>query len=203
MDIAGQSFLWSVVSFHSQKDFIGRNRRAVRDLGKAPPQEKEEKGKETSENRVEISRDDLDRLLKMAAALQQPTAPSNPHSQNQQLPEYLPQLREREREKEGHEEYYPWGRPGGGAPIRTVSGTLLTNYSTRGQEVESMRESIPRQPLSNSVHISPPQKPMFARGVGPHVDSFMLTQREEQRRKEQFHKASSVQLFSLSIERCW
>ena len=70
-------------------------------------------------------------------------------------------------------------------------------------EAESMRESIPRQPLSNSVHISPPQKPMFARGVGPHVDSFMLTQREEQRRKEQFHKASSVQLFSLSIERCW
>lgn len=86
------------------------------------------------------------------------------------------------------EEYYPWGRPGGGAPIRTVSGTLLTNYSTRGQEVERARSNVPQQP--SLVHSSP-QKPQFARGLGPHVDTFVLSQREEQRRKEQMHKVAS------------
>ena len=29
------------------------------------------------------------------------------------------------------EEYFPFGRPGGGAPIRSQSGALLTNYRSR------------------------------------------------------------------------
>lgn len=48
----------------------------------------------------------------------------------------------RKRTEDPPEEYFPWGRPGGGAPIRTVSGTLLTNYSTRGQAVEDMRNTL-------------------------------------------------------------
>lgn len=47
----------------------------------------------------------------------------------------------KKRTEDPPEEYFPWGRPGGGAPIRSISGTLLTNYSTRSQAVEDMRNS--------------------------------------------------------------
>ena len=216
-------------SLQKPPDFIGRNRRAVRDWGKQggkPRQEKEERRNETRDT-VEISKGDLERLLKMAAALHQPISscqlnlntrvqpdlsqipglqPQIPGSQSG-IPGLQPQipgqkvqspggtlqpqssaLAKIERKKD-EEEYYPWGRPGGGAPIRSVSGALLTNYSTRGQEVGSLQRDIPLQPASNAA---PHQKPQFARGLGPHVDNFMLTQREEQRRKELAHKASLV-----------
>lgn len=40
--------------------------------------------------------------------------------------------RDRLREQESTaEEYFPFGRPGGGAPIRSQSGTLLTDYRSR------------------------------------------------------------------------
>lgn len=39
----------------------------------------------------------------------------------------------RQRRKQASpEEYYPWGRPGCGAPIRTESGELMTDYRRRG-----------------------------------------------------------------------
>ena len=44
---------------------------------------------------------------------------------------------EKLREKEPIiEDYNPWGRPGGGAPIRSESGNLLTDYRTRGRVAE-------------------------------------------------------------------
>lgn len=44
---------------------------------------------------------------------------------------------EKQREKESFtEDYNPWGRPGGGAPIRSESGNLLTDYRTRGRVAE-------------------------------------------------------------------
>ena len=57
--------------------------------------------------------------------------------------------------KDPQEEYFPWGRPGGGAPIRTISGTLLTNYSTRGRAVEDMRSNNPRH---CGTQIYPPEQ---------------------------------------------
>ena len=48
---------------------------------------------------------------------------------------------QRGRREELHEEYFPWGRPGGGAPIRSTSGTLLTNYSVQGRALEDIRSS--------------------------------------------------------------
>ena len=50
------------------------------------------------------------------------------------------------RGEDPEEEYFPWGRPGGGAPLRSISGTLLTNYCTRGRAVENMRSSNLWQP---------------------------------------------------------
>ena len=112
------------------------------------------------------------------------------------------------------EEYHPWGRPGGGAPNRTTS--TLTNHTTRAQELEGMRNTIPqqstgvdktphRQPLHvdrglgsthqphvdrspGSTHQTVACRSQFARGLGPHVDTFVLSQREEQRKKELSHK---------------
>jgi hypothetical protein len=227
-------------------DFIGRNRRAVKDGGKEGKRQvkddmkQQEKG---ASDTVEISKSELEKLLKMAVSFQPPSPthirpdPSQipglqnqitglqkyyqtpgmqnqitglyqtPGMQNQiaglqkyyqtpgmqnQMPGMHNQIQgcaqkaEKKKDPQQCEEYYPWGRPGGGAPIRTVSGALLTNYSTRGQEVEKTRNNIPQQ---TSVHSSSPQKPQFARGLGPHVDTFVLSQREEQRRKEQMHKA--------------
>jgi hypothetical protein len=198
-------------------DFIGRNRRAVKDGGKEGKRQvkddmkQQEKG---ASDTVEISKSELEKLLKMAVSFQPPSPthirpdPSQiPGLQNQitglqkyyqtpgmqnQMPGMHNQIQgcaqkaEKKKDPQQCEEYYPWGRPGGGAPIRTVSGALLTNYSTRGQEVEKTRNNIPQQ---TSVHSSSPQKPQFARGLGPHVDTFVLSQREEQRRKEQMHKA--------------
>ena len=39
-----------------------------------------------------------------------------------------------------------------------------------------------------SSHKTVSQRPQFARGLGPHVDSFVLSQREEQRKKELSYK---------------
>lgn len=197
---------------HLQKtpDFIGRNRRAVRNAGrqrgrdtgqlKAPEQRRWEKSSDT----VEISKSYLDKLLQMCLAPQQSVAldttsatknatlpaasghiqphhnwapvpnadgSSNRHSdqaattalspQQQWLSDLAHQRTEqiarREKEKlrkrtdDPPEEYFPWGRPGGGAPIRTVSGTLLTNYSTRGQAVEDMRKNTLQHSLEGQA----------------------------------------------------
>ena len=37
-----------------------------------------------------------------------------------------------------------------------------------------------------------PHRPQFARGLDPHVDSFVLSQREEQRKKELSYKVSET-----------
>lgn len=259
-----RDFRMAVFLQNNPQDFIGRNRRAVREqqqqqarttsrqrdqrLSKQKDggRKKEGGGKDT----VEITKNDLEKLLKMAASLQQqPTSEAvtrvapNPalipgleahysgqqpqisgqqlnyvQSTNNTIQETKNFGEETRREKKtetrrNEEEYYPWGRPGAGAPIRTISGTLLTNYSTRGQEVEIMRESgFQRRPnlvpqsdnngptttsttmtMTTSKNVSTSQqRPQFARGFGPHVDSFVLSQREEARRKEQKHKVSTL-----------
>ena len=203
-------------------DFIGRNRRAVGKEGKAGGRQWQVKDdkmqqKKGASDTVEISKGELEKLLRMAVSFQPPSLthirpdPSEipglqeyyqmpgMHNQIPGLQNQMPgmqnkiqgyaQKAEKKKDPQQCEEYCPWGRPGGGAPIRTVSGTLLTNYCTRGQEVEKTRNNIPQQ---TSVHSSSPQKPQFARGLGPHVDTFVLSQREEQRRKEQMHKVGSI-----------
>ena len=218
-------------------DIIGRNRRAVRDVGRDRGQVKQQVQVKERRNRgtetVEISRSYLERLLQMTVA-SQPVAPSStaapvPPETNditsvlhiQPDRSHIPGLRDngyltqqdmaarrqaeqrkkdredkstmaarRQQERE-QEDYCPWGRPGGGAPIRTVSGALLTNYSTRGQAVQDMRSQAGsqwQQPSPPEKKNQPSYKPQFARGLGPHVDTFILSQREEQRRKELTHK---------------
>ena len=68
---------------------------------------------------------------------------------NQQCREQAARRREEEEEQRRGQEarevgYFPWGRPGGGAPIRTNSGKLLTDYASRAQMIEEMRSSAER-----------------------------------------------------------
>ena len=58
-------------------------------------------------------------------------------------------------------------------------------------EVRDMRNGIPRQPLDTHPHTTTTshQKSQFARGLGPPVDNFVLSQREEHQKspsKSQF-----------------
>ena len=169
---------------------------------------KEKQNKQSNEDTVEISKSYLEKLLKMTVT-HQPRAVQPDHdviitTATHIQPDHtkIPGLQHHptsnkpygnhdNRQLMVEEEYYPWGRPGGGAPIRSVSGALLTNFSTRGQAVQDMRNGIPRQPLDTHPHTTTShKKSQFARGLGPHVDNFILSQREEQRRKELSHKAS-------------
>ena len=60
---------------------------------------------------------------------------------------------EREREKCAFvEEYNPWGRPGAGAPLRTSSGNLLTDFRRRGGAGERAEEGGRRRELENGEH---------------------------------------------------
>ena len=250
-------------------DFIGRNRRAAGKAGGRYRQTRDDKKqqKKGASDTVEISKSELERLLKMAVSFQQTSPTHNrpdpsqipglqnhvpggpglqnhvPGLQNQvpglqnQVPglqNHVPGLHnrfqnevaefqsngikknERKTDSEQFEEYFPWGRPGGGAPIKTVSGTLLTNYCTRGNKISQQpsigsfsNPSPQKQHLANSSpqkhqnhspqhqNVTPsPQKSQFARGYGPHVDTFVLSQREEQRRKEQIHKVGFCSLLT-------
>ncbi len=77
--------------------------------------------------------------------------------------------RERQKAQTPQDIYFPFGRPGGGAPIKSESGTLLTDYRTRervGEETHSeTRRKGERPPLPNKpthretsrLHSPPPQ----------------------------------------------
>ena len=65
---------------------------------------------------------------------------------NQQRREQAARRKEEEEQRRRGQEagevgYFPWGRPGGGAPIRTNSGKLLTDYASRAHVIEEMRSS--------------------------------------------------------------
>ena len=54
-------------------------------------------------------------------------------------PRFARLKREAEKQRENDsitDDYNPWGRPGAGAPIRSESGNLLTDYRTRGRVAE-------------------------------------------------------------------
>ena len=64
------------------------------------------------------------------------------------------QKRKKEREKEREkcafvEEYNPWGKPGAGAPLRTSTGNLLTDFRRRGGVGERAEEGGRRREQGN------------------------------------------------------
>ena len=119
------------------------------------------------------------------------------------------------------EEYFPFGRPGCGAPLRTASGQIMADLRSLVVQTSQQHYSLPPS-LSSTAHqrySSPPHgaqtsgperrqaartvpsdktygtgeescSPRFARGVGPHVDQYMLRERAEKRKRELEHKVS-------------
>ena len=71
---------------------------------------------------------------------------------------------------------------------------LIASSYIGTQHADTTQAVLPRHPTSpphKPTPRSPPSsthKPQFARGAGPHVDSFILEQREQKRRKELTHK---------------
>lgn len=118
------------------------------------------------------------------------------------------------------EGYFPFGRPGCGAPLRTDSGQVIADLRQR------QRQCVPDRPVNTfSGHTQPVMtsdpghshlipapsqdvtrgvrasggevrisadmgSPRYARGAGPHVDKYMLREREEQRKKHLEHVVS-------------
>ncbi len=101
--------------------------------------------------------------------------------------------------------YFPFGRPGCGAPLRTDSGHVMADLRTRTSitggpaslKYTSLSPDVPgqakeRSGLGNTDQLNVSTSPRFARGVGPHVDNYALREREEKRRKHLEHVVSGV-----------
>lgn len=95
-----------------------------------------------------------DPLLMTAGPLSHPSHSTEDHSKtlskhDQWLRDLAQQAEEQKRKKETErerekcafvEDYNPWGRPGAGAPLRTSSGNLLTDFRRRGGAGEKAEE---------------------------------------------------------------
>jgi len=115
------------------------------------------------------------------------------------------------------EEYFPFGRPGCGAPLRTVSGNVVADLRSlvlRNSHMGHIYDTPPSPrhsppPFEENVHVGvvrsmadhaqsdhrktdveESSSPRYARGVGPHVDHYMLREKAEKRKKELEHKVS-------------
>ena len=119
------------------------------------------------------------------------------------------------------EDYFPFGRPGCGAPLRTVSGNVVADLRTLAfrnshmghiQDTPSSPHRSP-SPIEEDVHVGvvrstadhaqpdhrrtdmeESSSPRYARGVGPHVDHYMLREKAEKRKKELEHKVKTPTL---------
>ena len=60
------------------------------------------------------------------------------HHPSSSQPSSNPAARHADKVGDKTEEYYPWGRPGGGAPLRSDSGRLQTDYHRRVSEYPRM-----------------------------------------------------------------
>lgn len=110
------------------------------------------------------------------------------------------------------EGYFPFGRPGCGAPLRSASGHVIADlrkraraYSKQDNTTTSSSRRQLSPPASSAVRLQLPKisevtvedvrssgekSSQFARGMGPHVDKYMLQERESKRQKELEHLVS-------------
>lgn len=130
----------------------------------------------------------------------------------------------RARKQESPVEYFPFGRPGCGAPLRTDSGQVMADLRQRtglqghdtlprhssnvAQEppplLPSLQQPAPSQSASEGggqVRQSAEMaSPRYARGAGPHVNQYVLKDKEEKRKKQLEHVVS---LISIIITTQW
>lgn len=123
------------------------------------------------------------------------------------------------------EDYYPFGRPGCGAPLRTDTGQVMADLRQRAklQTHTTQNSSVVQEPhhmateppaMFSTAQLTTqhlPQEtasmpsseregggpggadlasPRYARGAGPHVNQYVLREKEEKRRKELEHVVS-------------
>ena len=105
------------------------------------------------------------------------------------------------------EEYFPFGRPGCGAPLRTVSGHVIADLRKRSRVAVSSDRHLPAD--GNLGSMARPAagrhgdartvmegvgvelaSPRYARGAGPHVNEYVLKEKEGKRKQELEHLVS-------------
>jgi hypothetical protein len=98
--------------------------------------------------------------------------------------------------------YFPFGRPGCGAPLRSESGQVLADLRLKTTHVRDSREvhvaesqaslkaSDMQRELGQVTVTGDMASPRYARGAGPHVSDYLLKEREGKRKKELEHVVS-------------
>ncbi|KAL5474507.1 hypothetical protein EMCRGX_G026463 [Ephydatia muelleri] len=135
----------------------------------------------------------------------QPTVPSPPQRHHTYDDDPSPHPHPHPPPPHNEEDYNPWGRPGCGAPMATGPDTdyrrhaVITGPKSRAQKdlKSKNKRSVGDVPpkFSGSVHhltsdVHPEgishhaSKPSYGRGPGPHVDSYMMKEKDEARRRE-------------------
>ena len=101
------------------------------------------------------------------------------------------------------EAYFPFGRPGGGAPIRDETGGVVADLrskvephsvkskpKSKGTPHHKTQHPAPKLTVDYTHQEGVDLSPRFGRGEGPLVDKFVLHEREQKRRKEMEHRVS-------------
>ena len=84
------------------------------------------------------------------------------------------------------EEYYPYGRPGGGAPVTTHTHPPLPSHPP----TQVAQNTVTSPPQAQDTSIVSPREG-FGRGAGPYVDKFVLQDMDQRRRKELEYRVSA------------
>lgn len=96
--------------------------------------------------------------------------------------------------------YFPFGRPGCGAPLRSDSGQVVADLRQRAR-AKSYGKSVPEPSHARSkvCHVGQEvdtsgkaNSSRYARGAGPHVCDYVLREKEDRRKKELEHAVSVI-----------
>ena len=193
-----------------------------------------------NDNTVVISKSYLDQLLRFSqerveqlqAQLHQHQPPEPLHHQSTPLPvapptnpslpspQHKPSSKADVVKRASPDFYFPFGRPGGGAPLRTDSGQVMADLRQRnrlqgnGGRQSHQEDATPTRhaPQDLDYHTPNPttthpqgglqsshqskggevmmESPRYGRGAGPHVNEYVLREKEEKRKKELEHVVS-------------
>ena len=99
-----------------------------------------------------------------------------------------------------NDSYFPFGRPGCGAPLRSDSGQVVADLRQRVRDGKGVTEVAHARAHVQCVEQEVNQvkfpvattSPRYARGAGPHVSDYALREKEDKRKKELEHAVSVI-----------
>lgn len=101
------------------------------------------------------------------------------------------------------EEYYPFGRPGGGAPVNTYTAHPHPPLPSHPPTQAVAQNTVTNPPQVQDTSIVSPREG-FGRGAGPYVDKFVLQDMDQRRRKELDYRVSVSRVhIGMSVHKEW